>query len=716
MENNDIVKELCAAKEKVTGHKFDGLYETQRRAISGGLLSKKENFVIIAPTASGKTLNAEFAIYQSLKNLEKVLYLTPTSSLCSDKEIELNYLKDMGYTITAGEGWGAANVVITTFETFYKVALTNARLVDQFRLAIVDEFQILYDSTRGFNLEKALTILKKTDCRIVCLSATFEDRNEIKDWLKAELVEVPEQFRKVKLKPDTINLIGINQPKQGKAFDDWLSKNSQLYCPIIIFCATRPWTRSRAIQLASDLPSTFSKEDNEKIKQEFVEAAGREELTGLENDLLNCVQHQVAFHHSGLNKKLKELIEKKFVKKEINFMFATSGLAYGVNSPAKTVILYDLTMPVGAGKTDYVPVYTFIQMAGRAGRPQFGKEGYTFVVVKDGADKLRAEKLFQGKLERAFSQIINDDFFKKFLLELIFSGRSKTDDLIGFFEDTFYYYQSTRPGQRSIASFDFDSLLKKQIESLITNGFIIYLGAPGFKLLPLGQVTIDFLLSTYQPYKLQDFVEISKFLDKNKLSPDFDLIYELNKQFEGARLYKIPQETSQMVDDFYANRGILKPSHPEYSAYAIFNGWMENISEPQIENDFKVYSSALENVTREMYNLLVMYEKLARSKTFDLPVNWEEFKDRVRLGVRVEELPFVRIKGIKRNTVRNLYNFCRNYLGGPLYGYKGDISQVLKTCLEQKGESVLLTQMIEQKMGIGPAKAGAIIELIKQKT
>jgi replicative superfamily II helicase len=119
LANQDIINELLVAKEKVTGRKVEELYETQKRAIDAGLLSKKENFVIIAPTASGKTLNAEFAIYQALKNGEKVLYLTPTASLCSDKENELACLRDLNFKMTASEKWADADIVIATFETFY---------------------------------------------------------------------------------------------------------------------------------------------------------------------------------------------------------------------------------------------------------------------------------------------------------------------------------------------------------------------------------------------------------------------------------------------------------------------------------------------------------------------------------------------------------------------------------------------------------------------
>lgn len=714
MSEEEVIKELIEIKEKSIATKLTPLYETQKKALGAGLLSRKDNFVIIAPTAAGKTLAAEFAIYQSLKKHEKTLYLTPTISLCSDKEKDLAYLRDKGYTVTAREGWSKADVVITTFETFYRVALTNFKAIEQFRLAIVDEFHILYDATRGFNLEKAITLLKKIECRIICLSATFEDRDEIKEWLKAELVEIPEQFRKVRLKPDIIDLTTIGEySKQVQAFNEWLLNKSKDYCPEIIFCSRKDWTRTRALQITGMMPESLSKDQKEKIKIEFFEAVSREELTGLEADLLESVQHRVAFHHSGLHRNLRSLIEQKFLSREIDFLFATTGLAYGINFPAKTVILCDLTLPYGR-KAVNIPVYLFIQMAGRAGRPQFGKEGYTFIVAKDAADRLKAQKLLEGKLERAYSQITNDDFFQKFILELIYSDRKQEEELIGFLKDTFYYFQSTRQGQRSLVTFSFNEILKRQLEYLITNGFIEYLGAPGFRLLDLGSVTVDFFMNTYQIYKLRDFVELNKFLEKEKVCTDFELILKLSCEFEGARLFKIPIDRSEIVDRFYEMRGVARPSHAEYSAYSIYYGWMENMPEHQIESNFKVYASALENVSKELYNLLDAYEKLAKRKNMDIPQDWHDFKDRMLYGVRKDELPFARKKGIKRNIVRSLYNYCQNILKGPMYNYKGDMLDVLTKFCNEKGEALLLTQLIDQRMGIGPARASTIIDVIKE--
>jgi len=208
-------------------------------------------------------------------------------------------------------------------------------------------------------------------------------------------------------------------------------------------------------------------------------------------------------------------------------------------------------------------------------------------------------------------------------------------------------------------------------------------------------------------------VDFSKNYEKNKIIPDFNLIFKISREFKGARLIKLPHEKSEIVEDFFAGIGITKPYHSEYSAYSMYYGWIENIPEHLIEQDFKVYSSGIENVAKELYNLLNMYEKLANLKNIELPHDWEDFKSRIYRGVRSEELTFMQIKGIKRNLIRNLYDYCQNILKGPLYLYKGSMIDVLKKLRDEKGEAFLLSQMIDKIKGIGPARASKIIDLIK---
>ncbi|GAH46874.1 unnamed protein product, partial [marine sediment metagenome] len=185
---------------------YTELFKVQQKALDEGVLRTDRNLIIIAPTASGKTLAAEFLIYKCLIEKGRVVYLVPTHSLVNDKETNFDYLKEeykiAGSTASSNER-SECDFLITAFEAFYKTCLLNTSYAESFSLAIIDEFHILYDKLRGFTLEKIMTILDMLNVRILCLSATFNDKNEVACWLDAQLIDIPDELREVPLKHST---------------------------------------------------------------------------------------------------------------------------------------------------------------------------------------------------------------------------------------------------------------------------------------------------------------------------------------------------------------------------------------------------------------------------------------------------------------------------------------------------------------------------------
>jgi len=708
MSNSDKEESILRDLMKVKG--ITKLWDSQKKSLEAGLLSTSKNFVIIAPTASGKTLNAEFVILQTLRRGGRCLYLVPLTALQTEKGEELSYLQDVwNYRISTKGDWKNSHVVITTFESFFKTALLNPGIADLFNTAIVDEFHILYDRNRGFNLEKALTLLKESNTMIVCLSATFEDKEEIRDWLNSELVVGDE--RSVPLVLEAVDLTQYPLREKMIKFYDWLL-NSKEKIPVLIFCSTRELARSRAVAL-SNLTREIVK-DPSKLRLEMEKAISRTTFTSLEEELYNCLCKRIAFHHSGLDMRLREFIVEKFKGREVDFLFATTGLAYGINFPAKSVVLCDLTMYAGKEGRRDVPVYLFLQMAGRAGRPHFGDEGYAYVVIKTASDISKAKKLLEGKIEKATSHIFVDDLFKKAILELIYSGKRQEDQIISFFENTFYNYQSLR--RQSLIKYDLKRILQKHLKELIHQGFIEFLGAPGYRLTDLGYVTMQFLFETFRTYTLEGFRRMNEYLiEQGGVKADFDLIYRISKEFEGARTYKYPRKRSETIEDFYRIRGVARPSHAEYSAYAIYYGWMENRPEYEIEEDFKVFGSALKSVADEIFKILSTYEKLARKKGFSIPPEFQVLKERIFLGVREEEIPFAKLRDIGRDTVRKISSWCNAVLRGPNFRYRGDMLSILIQLYKDnnRDDNFLLTTLANNIEDVGPVRAGKIVDLIK---
>lgn len=89
-------------------------------------------------------------------------------------------------------------------------------------------------------------------------------------------------------------------------------------------------------------------------------------------------------HHAGLTENDRKIVEKLFIEKRISILVTTSTLAWGVNFPARLVVIKG-TEYFDAKLKRYVdiPVSDILQMMGRAGRPQFDNKGIACIFVAE---------------------------------------------------------------------------------------------------------------------------------------------------------------------------------------------------------------------------------------------------------------------------------------------------------------------------------------------
>ncbi len=88
----------------------------------------------------------------------------------------------------------------------------------------------------------------------------------------------------------------------------------------------------------------------------------------------DLLRRGIAFHHSGLQPLLKEIVEILFTRGYVRVLFATETFSVGLNMPTKTVVFLELEKFSDAGKRLLRPD-EYIQMAGRAGRRGLDTEG-----------------------------------------------------------------------------------------------------------------------------------------------------------------------------------------------------------------------------------------------------------------------------------------------------------------------------------------------------
>ena len=191
MEGNELKKALPRTWVPFFSH-FGSFTPIQEIAIPRVL--KKENVVVISPSASGKT---EAVIAPMLENLFerklfvpgqnslKVLYISPTRALVNDLYRRLfdpvNYLN-----IPLGAKTGdrpqlsdkkIPAILLTTPESFDSLLTRRPRLFLDLDVVILDEIHLLDNTPRGDQLRILLNRLRKIRSRLhyAALSATIDD-------------------------------------------------------------------------------------------------------------------------------------------------------------------------------------------------------------------------------------------------------------------------------------------------------------------------------------------------------------------------------------------------------------------------------------------------------------------------------------------------------------------------------------------------------------
>jgi len=161
---------------------------------------------------------------------------------------------------------------------------------------------------------------------------------------------------------------------------------------VLIFVSSRRQTRLTALDLialcAADQAESALEHGSGAFKKPFLHMDG-EEIAQIgefikDENLRHTIQFGVGMHHAGLTESDRKIVEDLFVRKKIQVLVTTSTLAWGVNFPARLVIVKGTEFfdPELKRYVDF-PLTDLLQMIGRAGRPQFDDCGIACVLVSE---------------------------------------------------------------------------------------------------------------------------------------------------------------------------------------------------------------------------------------------------------------------------------------------------------------------------------------------
>lgn len=193
--------------------------------------------VTVAPTGTGKTAIANYAITKNLYDNKRTLYTTPLKALSNDKYREFTQLwgeKNVGLMTGDIKINPQAPIVIMTTEIYRNMALGAYASNDYSQFAdtntvVFDEAHYLGEKERGGIWEESI-MLTPNNVQILALSATIGNAQDLTDWVgdvntenKSYLVEADPENRHVPLV--YYNYTG----KKGKEFSDLVDGRVNFY-------------------------------------------------------------------------------------------------------------------------------------------------------------------------------------------------------------------------------------------------------------------------------------------------------------------------------------------------------------------------------------------------------------------------------------------------------------------------------------------------------
>ncbi|HLG24439.1 MAG TPA: helicase-related protein [Candidatus Nanoarchaeia archaeon] len=428
-------------------------------------------------------------------------------------------------------------------------------------------------------------------------------------------------------------------------------------------------TKKSAEKTAEDIAKKI------KAKSEVLNSLSEEALNALSKPtkqcerLSECILKGIAFHHAGLTSKQRELIEEEFRKGNIKIICCTPTLAYGVDLPAYRAIIKDLRRYTSHGLS-WIPVLDYMQMCGRAGRPNYDKEGQAIAIAMSKSEKEKIEeKYVNGSAEDIYSKLAVEPALRTYVLSLIASNFTSTrKEIFDFFEMTFYAHQFK--DMRRL-----HGIISKVLEMLEEWEFLISsrddfqsadkIDDEKFKTTLIGKRVAELYIDPLTAHFIISCLQNAS----DKKTDAFSFLQMVSHTLEirplvkvGLREYDKIQESMLSLSDFILEQ---EPSmyEPEYDDFLnsvktamMFNDWVMENDEEYLLEEYNIRPGEIRAKIETADWLLYASEEICRIMHYQSIIK-EIVKLRLRLkyGVKEELLPLVRLENIGRVRARLLF-------------------------------------------------------------
>lgn len=575
------------------------------------IYKEKGNKIVESATSSGKTVIAEMAIFNSLINKrKKAIFIAPLKALADEKYTEWTDKKHefskFKISIVTGDYLPSENrqkvlfqclnsdIMIFTPEMFDSLLRKKTpeiyKWLNNVGTVVIDEFHLLTMPWRGSTLESS--IIKCSEfhhLEFILLSATMTNTEEIAEWISnitnQNIFLIKSQWR-----PTKLNVHYIPYINRGSYFQ----KIANLI-DVIFSIIEESFTDKFLIFV-------HSKGLGRALQKEFKERG----------------YGDVEFHNADLSIDEKQKIVEDFSANKARIIIATSTLAWGVNLPARKVIIAG----VERGLEEVHPI-DIKQMIGRAGRYGIDPEGDAYIIYPWSKPKYRGliENPNNFVIE---SRLLYPDEIAFHIVSEIDKGRYTIESLTEWYQKTFAYYQC-------------NNLLPLQeaIDDLVSWG-IIENNNGRLKLNYTGKIASWFYYSPYMIAKL--LINFSQLpLEPN----DIHICYAI-----GTALPDYPISKNALIEakKIFGNEIPIQKVANAFAIWLLINGLSERSGDlysliKTIQSDSERFCSALK----------------ALESFYKVNCHSAELLYRFKYGAPAEFVPLLEIKGIGLTRAQKLY-------------------------------------------------------------
>jgi ATP-dependent RNA helicase HelY len=440
-------------------YRFDHFQLDAMRALARG-----SSVLVAAPTGTGKTVIAEFGIFLTRQARAygadrsadhrpraplRAIYTTPIKALSNQKYRDFRAIYGDEVGLLTGDvvlNPGGSVLVMTT-EVLRNMLVQREQKLDDVGVIVFDEVHYVGDKERGTAWEEAI-LLAPQGVPLVCLSATVPNADEIAAWLRSARGDLECIFHDERAVPlehryfvqSKAHLVVDAHGKRRNWFRGIGGELASRYRrgpPRLVgrepldrnaLPEAEPWQVVKYLEDGELTPAIyfmFSRRACEQAAESCLALRivpggndlarqARARLSDLPPEdrslrqvglLLRLLPRGVAVHHAGLLPAIKVLVEDFFAAGRLRAVFATDTLALGINMPARTVVIAEMTKWDGEQHRLLSP-NEYRQMTGRAGRRGIDVRGVSLILYSPWLAFESAMEVVKGKLlplESAFA-------------------------------------------------------------------------------------------------------------------------------------------------------------------------------------------------------------------------------------------------------------------------------------------------------------------------